>query len=151
MAKQACNPNDVGRIRTKIRSLGQASGPVVERAMEHIANILLKEAKELVPIETGALWASGRLIWERRGLRTDVYVAFGGMGFGIDYGVLVHEDLTKSHGAAYNSRYAREIARGRLRAKRPQETAKFLEIAMKTKLTAMKIAFRMFIGRPMSR
>ena len=51
-------------------------------------------------------------------------------GYTAPYAVYVHENLNMKHGADFNRANIAKIAAGRERERRPQETAKWLEIAI---------------------
>ena len=89
------------------------------------AKLLKRESMKIVPRDKGHLIGSAyhRLI--PAGWLSDAIV-----GYTAEYAVYVHEDLDKAHGAAYNKKYAKEIANQKdkyHKAKRPDEQAKFLE------------------------
>lgn len=112
-------------INQGIRRFKQYSGQGAQNAIEECAKHLLKEANHLIPIDTGAMIASGKAgrLPGTNGIDSEGYVTYD-----TPYVVWVHEDLTKNHGAAFNIAYAHEIAAGITHARRPQEQAKFLEI-----------------------
>ncbi len=83
---------------------------------------LYDKALEIVPIETGKLWLSGKVVIEGKGFETVGHVIFDA-----EYAIWVHERLDLAHGKVYNIKYAEDIAAGRKILKRPQEQAKFLE------------------------
>lgn len=150
MAEKAIDPDQIGRILLRIKNMGPGSAKKRADLVDGIwaaAEICLKAALELVPIETGALYRSGRVRVDSTGLKITGYVLFGGVNFGIDYAGYVHEDMSKAHGAEYNTKYAGDIASGKKTAKRPQERAKFLEIAARTNMKQMRGALDLFIGK----
>ncbi len=143
----AIDPKDASKVRTAIRYLGKGRSGDVHKGMWAMAEILLKEARNLVPVETGALYRSGRIRVDATGLNIMAYVIFGGSGYDIDYAWIVHENLMAAHGEAFNIKHAAEIARGKEHPRRPQEQAKFLEVAARTKTRGMRDALKLFIGK----
>lgn len=57
------------------------------------------ESQVLVPVETGSLKATGRIIESLRGKTFSASIQYGGPSSprNVDYAVYVHEDLTKKH------------------------------------------------------
>lgn len=107
----------------KLRARHLVYGKRVEFALKLGMRWIRQEANRLVPVDTGKLQNSGVIRQKGRGLRTEMRLAYTA-----DYAVYVHEDLTKAHGARFNEKYAVQIAAGIEHPRRPQETAKFLEI-----------------------
>lgn len=107
------------------------------------ATFVLRESNEVVPVDKGRLRDSGYALRSGSGLGS-----VGTVGYRKDYGIWVHEDLTKAHGEAYNIKHAADIAAGNTydyegerrtyRPRRPQERAKFLEFAIRTKRRALQ-------------
>jgi len=94
-------------------------------AMVAAAKILLRASRKIVPIDTKALYESGRVEYSGAGNKTIATVTYGDEK--AYYAVWVHQDPTKVHGAAFNQKYAAEIARGLTHPRRPEERYKFLE------------------------
>ena len=67
---------------------------VCQDALNEGAEVVLEDAKSLVPVKTGALRDSGR-IEPGLGDLPSVTIAFGGDG--VDYALRVHEDLEMRH------------------------------------------------------
>jgi hypothetical protein len=116
-----------GQVMGNVRALGRFVRTETNRGVEGAGRELLKESRKIVPIETKALWHTGKVV---KGLGTDpndvkVAVQYGGAPH-VHYAVFVHEDMTKRHGRVYNEYYAIDIANGELKRKRPQERAKYL-------------------------
>lgn len=107
-------------------------GPGFEVGLKQAGIFLLAESQKIVPVWRGPLKASGRTLnIGGKGYLADVVVAFGA---GANYAVAVHEDLAKVHGAAFNRRYAKQIAGARTPEQKAyyfkrgeNQQAKFLE------------------------
>lgn len=95
------------------------------KGVKKATTYLFRQTQKLVPVDTGKLKKSGKHKIIGSGRNTE-----GRIWYGTTYGVYVHEDLTKAHGAAYNRKYARQIRLGILKKKRPEEQAKFVEAPM---------------------
>jgi len=81
--------------------------PGFEVGLKKAGLFLLRKSQEIVPVWRGPLKASGRTMnIGGKGYSADVVVAYGA---GAGYAPVVHEDLTKVHGAAFNRRYTQEI------------------------------------------
>lgn len=106
------------------------------RGLKKAGLFLQKESLKLVPVETGALKGSAFTSINKEGRNgvSDVIV-----GYTASYAVYVHEDLTKAHGAMYNRKYRVKIAAGLLKKKKPNETAKFLEIPSRNVSVQLKM------------
>lgn len=98
----------------------------VERGLVNGGKFLIKISNQLVPKQTGHLASTGNVRLVGRGI-----VAFVIVSYGTDYGVYVHEDLTKAHGAEFNLKYADKIAdwkdRQKRRRKKGLETGKAVD------------------------
>lgn len=105
------------------------------RALTGAARFLLAKSKELVPVQTGNLKASGVVLnIGGPGLKADVVVSYGD---GASYAVFVHENLDAAHGSEFNTKHADEIlavkkahrsnANTGLFNRGPNQQAKFLE------------------------
>lgn len=117
----------------KLRSVKKIRlGPGFEVGLKKAGLLLLAESQKLVPVWRGPLKASGRTTnIGGKGYSADVVVAYGA---GANYAVVVHEDLDKVHGAAFNRRYAGEIRNARTPGQKAyyfkrgeNQQAKFLE------------------------
>ena len=85
---------------------------------------LQRESQKIVPVDKTNLKGSAYTRVIPKGWKSDAIV-----GYTAKYAVYVHEDLNKAHGAAYNNKYAKQIAakvKG-FKRKKPEEQAKFLE------------------------
>lgn len=124
----------IDKVKTalRIRRGRYASG--IERGLKTAGLFLLRESMKLVPVQTGALRASGPAVTRATGsgFRTVMTV-----GYGTDYAVFVHENLEAAHGAKFNVKHADRIAAATTPAQKaiwfergPRQTAKFLEIPL---------------------
>jgi hypothetical protein len=123
-----------------------------ERAVMAVGQFLLLLSREIVPVETGALFKSGKVTKKGSGWKTESIVSYS-----TPYAVYVHEDLDKAHGAAYNAKnnFSEKessswniFKRGRIlksatalakdHPRRPQEQAKFLEQPARENRSAFK-------------
>jgi len=78
--------------------LGRAARKIpfeMDRQLLKSANKILTEAKDLVPIDTGALHDSGRVALTKEGSKRVVTISFGNDK--VDYALAVHEDLFVIH------------------------------------------------------
>ena len=88
---------------------GAAAPGALLRATYESAHLVLADSQEIVPVDTGALRASGQVhLPAVSGTNVEVVVGYGGPG--VDYATYVHEDLSAHHA--------------------PGTSAKFLEIAV---------------------
>jgi len=122
------------------------------RASHH----LLKIADKYVPVHTGALRASGKVLTRASAMGSNIvysknkYVV--GVGYYTKYAYMVHEIL-KRHGTAYNAYYATPIAnrwKGYSK-KRPKEQAFFMEKAMREGAPRIEQIIKTDIGRALKR
>jgi len=119
----------IGRLKSakKVRL-----GPGFEVGLKKAGLFLLRKSQEIVPVWRGPLRASGRTRnVGGKGYLADVVVGFGA---GANYAVVVHEDLTKAHGAVFNRKYASEISNAKTAEQKAyyfkrgeNQQAKFLE------------------------
>ncbi len=98
----------------------------VARGLKRGGLLLQRESQKIVPVDKGPLKASA---FTRNvggsGFKTDIIV-----GYTAGYAVYVHEDLEAAHGAAFNEKYAKQIANSknkRFRSRGVNQQAKFLE------------------------
>lgn len=112
-----------------MRRFRHYAGQGAQNGIVKCAEELLREANYLIPIDTGAMIGSGKAgkVPGTSGIDTQGYVTYD-----TPYVVWVHEDMSKRHGATFNTHYASEIAAGITHARRPQEQAKFLEMPSKS-------------------
>lgn len=116
-----------GNVQGHLRAFTRAMRVETDRGLAGAGSELLKESRKIVPIETKALWHSGKVVKDQGQGPNDraVAVEYGGTPH-VHYAVFVHEDMTKRHGRVYNEYYDIEIANGERMRKRPQERAKYL-------------------------
>lgn len=83
-----------------------------------------RESQLIVPVDLSFLKPSAFTRAEGEGAETEVTV-----GYTSAYAIYVHENLDAAHGAAYNAKYAKEIAAGwkGYHTRGPNQSAKFLE------------------------
>ena len=89
--------------------------------------LLQRESMKLVPIQTGNLRGSADTQMEGAGKQVAAVVFYS-----TDYAIFVHENLEAAHGAAFNAKYAEEIAAAPPNhpfyfKRGPKQQAKFLE------------------------
>lgn len=116
----------LNKILTNLKELPLAQGAVgkgVERGLKKSGLMIFRDAQKEVPVDTGNLKGSGftRKL-EGAGITTKV-----GVGYTASYGIKVHEDLSVTHGRAYNRKHADDIAAGLLSSRGENQKAKFLE------------------------
>jgi hypothetical protein len=89
---------------------------------------ILRESDKEVPIDTGELWRSRRVLRTGQGFKTVVTAGYGNPNSPAqEYAVYVHEMFGIAHGEAYNVKYAARIAAGKDHMRRPGEKYKYLE------------------------
>ncbi|NBV35312.1 MAG: hypothetical protein EBR81_16360 [Proteobacteria bacterium] len=78
---------------------------VLETTISEVIQKVFAESQVLVPVDTGALKASGRIVREtdRRGKATSQYVTYGNDN--VTYAVQVHEDMGVRHTAPTRAKY----------------------------------------------
>jgi hypothetical protein len=104
------------RLANKIQAAAQAGPQAVGMALYQEAEAIMTASKETyVPVDTGALRASGR-VEPPIALGAVLAVTMGFGGPSAPYAVIVHEDLTKRH---------------------PVGQAKYLEIPLRARLAGM--------------
>lgn len=129
---------DETKVLHSMRNAGQKGKLAIRRSMRATAEFILAESQKIVPMDTGALAASGKVeVTFGTGLDTVATVSYGDAN--APYAVFVHEDLSKRHGSAFNVHYAQEIAAGYTHERRPEEQAKFLEDVMKTHYATIQV------------
>lgn len=136
---QSVKMSEVAAIIKRLRKPDARAVNYVTKSMEAGAKKIYDESQKLVPIDTGALAASGHIVTVHAGFDSSVEVIYGGED--AYYAVFVHEDPTKAHGFVFNELHADEIASGKTHARRPQEQFKFLEVPARD-VTAIKTAMR---------
>lgn len=90
---------DLHRIQEALAKSGPEGAKVAARALRHEAQEAFAHSQDEVPVDTGALKASGRVRPEsgvyNRG--NDVYVELTYGGTGTEYAIYVHEDPEANH------------------------------------------------------
>lgn len=109
------------------RSAGGAQSGAA-RASRVICNQILKESQVLVPVRTGNLKASGRVIENRYKFKISFSIAYGSQDStnSAKYAVYVHEDLNMPH--------------------MPPTQAKFLEIPWRAAQGEAFETFKVYVG-----
>lgn len=90
-------------VETALRAMhwkATRDGVNIAIALDKCAHILLEKSRELVPVETGALRVSGRVVSSGAGFAARSYVSYD-----TPYAVYVHEDLTKYHEPPTQARF----------------------------------------------
>lgn len=132
------NAGNLMQVQATILGMGKKSEPKVRKALQAGAQVLMQLSEILVPVETGALFASRRIETYGTGLAVQVDLIYGGPT--APYVIYVHEDQTKSHGLMYNIKHATEIANGTLSARKPEEQSKFLETPLRNDIDKIRAA-----------
>lgn len=124
-------------MTTLERQKGRYAGGI-QHGRRKAAEFLLGEAQRFVPIDSGELSNSGKVVERGVGVKGPTFVQFTA-----EHAIFVHEDMEKAHGALFNIKYAQDILTGKTHARRPQEMAKFLEVpARKHEGTMFRIIAR---------
>lgn len=96
----------VDTTNLKLREKSREINEMVKRTVDEVVEKVFAESQILVPVNTGALKASGQIIKEptnAAGDFTSSYVTYGGGG--VDYAVKVHEDLEMPHTAPTQAKF----------------------------------------------
>lgn len=113
------------RVLARLQSIKKGAEQGIDKGTKEAAEIILARGNHYVPVDTGALQASGKI--EKVTGKDRNY--FYQVAYETPYAVAVHERLDVSHGAEFNAKHALDISLGVTHARRPQERAKFLEKA----------------------
>lgn len=128
----------VSSLLSRLRKADSRARNSVTKGMKTAADHLLTESQKLVPIDTGALAATGQVVVQEAGIeKTTIDVSYGSEA--VDYAWHVHENPLAAHGEAFNIKHADEIASGKHHLRRPEETFQFLAIPAND-LTAVRRA-----------
>lgn len=111
----------VGMFLSKLGKEAQRRSHAVEIGLKRCGMLLLRESMKIVPVDTGFLRRSGKVVATGLGNTTVVQV-----GYSATYSIFVHENLDNAHGEAYNRKHAEEIAAGLLKSRGPNQQALFL-------------------------
>jgi len=124
----------VDKLLGNLKKFQNVTHENAKRGCKKAGQFLERKSKEIVPVETGALKASGKTTDHSTKDMIEVVVSYGGEAendagkkVNVNYELLVHEDAQKRHGAVYNAHYADMIAAGVLKMKGPNQQFKFLE------------------------
>jgi len=125
-----------GTTRLTKSMIGSADGVYsgAAKATRSLANQAFRTSQVLVPVETGALKASGRVVAHRVGAYTyRASVVYGGASYPrfVDYALYVHEILENKHA--------------------PPTTAKFVEIAYHQARVAAGQTIKMYVSGSLRR
>lgn len=118
----------VREVTSNMRRSANGAQSGAARGARSLANQVLRESQSLVPVETGALKASGRVESHMNMKGISVSVAYGARDArnSSRYAVYVHEDLNAFH---------------------PHGTAKFLEIAWLGVMPGALAEYKFYVGR----
>lgn len=83
---------------------GAGAGPALVQATVESAQSMLADSQEIVPVDTGALRASGQ-VWPPHVSGGDVEVVIGYGGAAVQYAIYVHEDLGANHAPGTSAKY----------------------------------------------
>jgi bacteriophage HK97-gp10 putative tail-component len=99
----------VAELQRLIRELGPRAVQAAESALYQEAETILAASKELVPVDTGTLRASGHVtLPERSGDVITVLIGYGGPA--APYAVHVHENLGAHHAQPTQAKYLEQPA-----------------------------------------
>jgi hypothetical protein len=143
----------VQEIKAAIGKVQKGTGYAVQRGLNESGKFLLKESLKIVPLLTGALRSSGKVVnVGGRGMKADIVVCYGGKAGvttihgndNVDYAVDVHQDRERLHGKAFNIAYAAKIANPQTpferiyyKRRKDEEQFKFLEQPAREKKNEM--------------
>lgn len=96
----------ISAIKKKIEQIAQAKLRRLTIGLKEGAKLIFREADKIVPVDYGNLKASG--IIRSSGDNTRKVVVK--IVYTAKYAVYVHEDPDKTHGAAFNTKHAVELA-----------------------------------------
>ena len=102
------NMTRVTGLEQVLRNLAASKDVIGERVARGLSKagvFLQHESQKVVPVQTGNLKGSAFTRRFGQGVHADVVV-----GYTANYAAFVHEDLTKAHGRAFNTKHADEIA-----------------------------------------
>lgn len=94
----------VEKLEAALRASGRRANALGASALYEEAELVMGDAKEQTPVDTGALRASGHVAQPTTtGDRSVVEMGFGGAA--APYAVIVHEDLSAAHAPGTNAKY----------------------------------------------
>ena len=100
---------DLGDIK-KIGELGDQMTPIVNNSINKTISQIFVQSQNLVPVDTGALKASGHVNTETEPHSIeygggDYFTGESGRGNVVDYAVVVHEDMSVGHAPPTQAKY----------------------------------------------
>jgi hypothetical protein len=95
------------RLNRKLRRLGKAGPQILGRALFKEGNEIMKESKEIVPIDKGVLKASGHVQTPVIAGK-DVSVTLGYGGAAAPYAIFVHERMNVRHKPPTRAKFLEE-------------------------------------------
>lgn len=100
----------VERVRAALRRMSRAGGDeALGRALYREGEAIMAKSKEIVPVDTGVLRSTGRVIPPvQRGGETVVALGFGGPS--APYAARQHEDLSLRHKPGQQAKYLEQPA-----------------------------------------
>ena len=106
------------------KKLARSKPRALRRALKKAGDLVLRESRKIVPMDTGELYRSGFVQVTKN--NSDLFEVE--VGYSDPKAIYVHEDLEAAHGEQYNIKYSYEIATGAkgYHSRRPQERSKFL-------------------------
>lgn len=91
---------DVKAVIGGLKKLRDTTAVGASRGLRKAAAFVLRESQKIVPVDTGALRASGRVVVEGEGFGTRCTVSYN-----TDYAIYVHEDLNAAHRPGKTAKY----------------------------------------------
>lgn len=130
-------------VQAKLRNRALQQMQNFRQSLYMAGLVLQSDSQELVPVQTGDLKNSAQTRLEQ----TDAGVVEVIVSYNTDYAGFVHENLEAAHGAAFNTKYATQIAEyggnhPYYFNRREQEQAKFLESAARRNATKYRDIIR---------
>lgn len=96
---------DLSQLKRELPKLQQEMDRVVQQSMDEVIQRVYNESQNLVPVKTGALKRSGRIVKRPINSHENPY-AYVEYGDGtVDYAVVVHEDLEAHHAEGTQAKY----------------------------------------------
>ncbi len=90
----------VERCLTAQKGMAKKDAKNIAAGLQKCAEVLLKKSQMFVPVDTGALKKSGRVVVTGSGFGAKAFVQYDG-----PYAIYVHENLTMYHTPPTRSRY----------------------------------------------
>lgn len=114
-------------LQAKLKKKKKLYSEGIAEGLKMAGLLLQRESQRIVPVDTGLLKASAFTRHTGKGIDCVVRV-----GYTQVYAVFVHERMDLAHGKAYNEKHAARIASGEYKPRGPSQTAKYLEIPLRT-------------------